>query len=283
MRWISQKCSARKCLIDIKDHQRVVGNCGVITCGGSHCSGTHFLHLPGTVLGCRGCGASWAPWTDRWPYSCESQAGSGVEAEAHWDLEAGERSGGRQRSTDYSTQIHNLCIFHQYRLVFKIGFIFKLGLQKQKVPAWRVMLSIFGKCVRAVVGSILQQNTFESKNWLNGAGKYTSILCVQSQTMSHLDEVLDKYFHHNVLELDVHHGGHSFLLWPHQCGPKDDTQVGYRHQVELALCGNSAGWGHGRYSSVRYWYCTLIMQILTTSANHVVTVCSNNNWHPQIH
>lgn len=59
--------------------------------------------------------------------------------------------------------------------------------------------------------------------------------------MSNLDEVLDKYFHHNVLELDVHHGGHSFLLWPHQRRPKDDAQVGYRHQVELALCGNPAG------------------------------------------
>ena len=66
-------------------------------------------------------------------------------------------------------------------------------------------------------------------------------------TMTHFVEVLNKYFHHNVLELDVHHCCHSLLLRPHQGGPEDDTQVGHRHQVELALGGNSAGRGYGHY------------------------------------
>lgn len=107
--------SVCRCLIDIKDHQQALGNCGVMTCGGNHCFGTHFLHLPGTVLGCRGCGASWDPWTDRWPYSSESQAGSGVGAEVHLDLEAGERPVGPERSTHYcvfqtnTDQYLNLC------------------------------------------------------------------------------------------------------------------------------------------------------------------------------
>lgn len=98
-----------RCLIDIKGHRQVWGNCGVMTCGDNHCFNTHFLHQPGTALGCRGCGASWAPWTDRWPYSCDSQAGSGVGPEAHWDPEAGERPGGPERSTDYSTQHSTFC------------------------------------------------------------------------------------------------------------------------------------------------------------------------------
>lgn len=79
--------------------------CGVMTCGDIHCFGTHFLHLPGTVLGCRGCGASWARWTDRWLCSCESQAGSGVGAEEHLGLEAGGRSESQGRSTNYLAQL----------------------------------------------------------------------------------------------------------------------------------------------------------------------------------
>lgn len=35
---------------------------------------------------------------------------------------------------------------------------------------------------------------------------------VQRQMINYLNEVLNENFHHNVLELDVHHGGHSFLL-----------------------------------------------------------------------
>lgn len=72
------------------------------TCG-DHCRfGTHFPRLPDKVLGCRGCGASGAPWTDRWPYSCESRADSGVEAEARWGPEAGEKSGGPHRGAPIS-------------------------------------------------------------------------------------------------------------------------------------------------------------------------------------
>lgn len=72
--------------------QQLEGNRGTIICGGKHCYGTHFLHLPGTELVCRGCGAFWALWTDRWPGSCVNQAGSEVEEEGHLHLEAAEIS-----------------------------------------------------------------------------------------------------------------------------------------------------------------------------------------------
>ena len=75
--------------------------------------------------------------------------------------------------------------------------------------------------------------------------------------MTRLVEVLDKYFHHNVLKLDVHHGSHGFLLGAHQGGPKDDTQVRNRHQVELALSGNSAG--GGTCASIRVRCCSLLI------------------------
>lgn len=74
-----------------------------------------------------------------------------------------------------------------------------------------------------------------------------------------LVEVLDKYFHHNVLELDVHHGGHRLLLGPHQGGPKDDTQVGHCHQVALAMCGNAAGGEHGRYIRLSERHCSRLI------------------------
>lgn len=55
--------------------------------------------------------------------------------------------------------------------------------------------------------------------------------------------VLNEDFHHDVLELDVHHGRHGLLLGPHERGPEDHAQVGHRHQVELAVGGNPAGVG----------------------------------------
>lgn len=63
-----------------------------MTCGDKHCFGTYFLHPRGTELGCRGCVVSWALWTDRWPGSCESLAGSEAVEEEHLHLEAGEIS-----------------------------------------------------------------------------------------------------------------------------------------------------------------------------------------------
>lgn len=65
-----------------------------------------------------------------------------------------------------------------------------------------------------------------------------------------LSEVLDQYFHHDVLELNVHHGGHGLLLRAHQRRAEDDAQVGHGHQVELVLCGNSVDRGNGRYDAV---------------------------------
>lgn len=61
----------------------------------------------------------------------------------------------------------------------------------------------------------------------------------KTKTMSDLVKILNEDFNHDVLEFDVHHGCHSFLLRAHQRGPKDDAQVGHGHQVELALRGNS--------------------------------------------
>lgn len=79
-------------------HQQLEGNDGTIICGDKHCFGTHFLHLPGTELGCRGCGASFALWTDRWPGSCVNQAGSEVAEEGHLHLEAAEISTVQKKS-----------------------------------------------------------------------------------------------------------------------------------------------------------------------------------------
>lgn len=44
----------------LKGHKGLWGNCGVMACRDHHCFDTHSLRLPGTVLGCRDCGASWA-------------------------------------------------------------------------------------------------------------------------------------------------------------------------------------------------------------------------------
>lgn len=114
MRWLSQKCGETACAgvwLILKATNGFLGHCGVTACGGKHCFGTHFPHRPGKALGCRGCGASGAPWTDRWPDSCESRADSGVGAEERWDPEAGERSAGGERSTDLSTQITQSAYF----------------------------------------------------------------------------------------------------------------------------------------------------------------------------
>lgn len=93
-KWHVWWLSMCRCLRNIKGHRQVLVNYGMMACGGSHCSGAHFLHQRGTVLECRGCGASWVLWSDRWPCSCESQVGSGVAVGAHWGPEPGGRSGG---------------------------------------------------------------------------------------------------------------------------------------------------------------------------------------------
>lgn len=51
--------------------------------------------------------------------------------------------------------------------------------------------------------------------------------------------MLDEDFHYNVLELDVHYGGHSFLLRPQQSGSEHHAQVGYCHQVLLVVAGHT--------------------------------------------
>jgi len=95
----------------LKVSDRVWSNWGVMAHGANHRVGTHSLHRPGTGSGCRGCGASWAPGTDRWPGSCESRVGSGAEAGACWGPEVGGRSGGPERSTDYETLlVFTLCL-----------------------------------------------------------------------------------------------------------------------------------------------------------------------------
>lgn len=68
--------------------------------------------------------------------------------------------------------------------------------------------------------------------------------------MRDLVKILYEDFNHDVLEFDVHHGCHSFLLRAHQRGPKDDAQVGHGHQVELALRGNSVEGRHTGLQSV---------------------------------
>lgn len=52
--------------------------------------------------------------------------------------------------------------------------------------------------------------------------------------------VLDQNFYHNVLELDVHDGGHSLLLWAQQGWPEDHAQVGDGHQILLVVAGDTA-------------------------------------------
>lgn len=55
----------------------------------------------------------------------------------------------------------------------------------------------------------------------------------------HLLVVLYENFHHNVLKFDVHHGSHGLLLGAHQRRAKDHTEIGHRHQILLAVCGNA--------------------------------------------
>lgn len=42
----------------------------------------------------------------------------------------------------------------------------------------------------------------------------------------YLPKVLYQDLHHDVLELDVHHGSHSVLLCSHEGGPEDHPHVG---------------------------------------------------------
>lgn len=51
--------------------------------------------------------------------------------------------------------------------------------------------------------------------------------------------VLDQDLHHNVLELDVHDGGHRLLLWAEQSWAEDHAQVGDGHQVLLVVTGHA--------------------------------------------
>lgn len=48
-------------------------------------------------------------------------------------------------------------------------------------------------------------------------------------------------FHHNVLKLDIHDGGHCLLLWAEQSRPEDHAQVGDRHQIVLIVTGHAVG------------------------------------------
>lgn len=58
--------------------------------------------------------------------------------------------------------------------------------------------------------------------------------------------MLDEDLHHDVLELDVHDGGHRLLLWAEQRGPEDHAQVGHCHQVALVMAGHAVGHGGTR-------------------------------------
>lgn len=94
-------------------HQQLEGNYSTIICGDKHCFGTYFLHLPSTELGCRGCGASWALWTDRWLGFCANQDGSEVEGEGHLHLEAAEISTVQKKININNTRRNNLQhVFH---------------------------------------------------------------------------------------------------------------------------------------------------------------------------
>lgn len=52
--------------------------------------------------------------------------------------------------------------------------------------------------------------------------------------------VFNQDFHNNVLELQVHDGCHSLLLWPHQSRSEHHAQVGHSHEVLLGVIGNAA-------------------------------------------
>lgn len=62
---------------------------------------------------------------------------------------------------------------------------------------------------------------------------------------SHPLVMFDEDLHHDVLELDVHDGGHRLLLWAEQRGPEDHAQVGHGHQVALVVAGHAVGHGGG--------------------------------------
>lgn len=59
--------------------------------------------------------------------------------------------------------------------------------------------------------------------------------------------VFNDNLHDNILKLNVHHGGHRLLLWPHQCGAEDPPQVGHCHQVLVTVRGHPV---HTRNKSV---------------------------------
>lgn len=105
------------------------------------------------------------------------------------------------------------------------------------------------------------------KNWEKKKSDKSGIANRIVNSNCHLGEVLDEYFHHNVLELDVHHGGHRLLLRAHQRGPKDNSQVGHGHQVELTLSGNAAGTADTAQSEITSFHNANAYS--TTSANHV--------------
>lgn len=53
--------------------------------------------------------------------------------------------------------------------------------------------------------------------------------------------VLNEDLHHDILELEVHDGGHRVLLWPHQRRAEDHAQIGHRHQILLAVGSHAVG------------------------------------------
>lgn len=115
------------------------------------------------------------------------------------------------------------------------------------VPAWARPALRLGKgniCIWRLVKDLVQgekkhQSTTRNKILGSNINKTIMRNCrrLNIQTKSNLGKVFNEYFNDDVLEFDVHHGCHGFLLWPHQRGPKDHTQVGHGHQVELVLCG----------------------------------------------
>lgn len=49
---------------------------------------------------------------------------------------------------------------------------------------------------------------------------------------------------HNVLELDIHDGGHRLLLWSEQSRSENHAQVGDCHQIVLIVTGHAVGDGN---------------------------------------
>lgn len=47
--------------------------------------------------------------------------------------------------------------------------------------------------------------------------------------------MLYQNFNDDILKLNVHHSSHSFFLGSHQSRSKDNTKVGYSHQILLTV------------------------------------------------